>query len=57
MMSGDGENIAGVKYVRMVFTPDIMRALPLSNSDGFVYVKGTVKDILSAIAEAKGETK
>jgi hypothetical protein len=34
-----------------------MKVLPLNKSDGCIYVKGTVKDILSAIAEAKGEAK
>jgi hypothetical protein len=54
MVRNGGKNIAGVEYVRMVFAPDIMRALPCSDIDGFVYVKGTVDKILHAISEAKG---
>lgn len=57
MICGCGVNIAGVKYVRMVFTPDIMRILPCDNTDGCVYVKGTVVEILNAIYKAKEEAK
>lgn len=57
MMRGDSRNIAGVSFVRMVFTPDIMKVLPYDKSDGYVCVKGTVEEILRAISEVKGEVK
>lgn len=55
MIQCGGTNLGGVKFARMIFTPDIMKALPCC--DGFVYVKGTVVEILKAISEAKGEVK
>lgn len=54
MIRDGGRNLTGVNFVRMVFTPAIMKALPCSDSDGFIYVKGTVNEILNAISEAKG---
>lgn len=57
MIRDGGTNLVGVKFVRMVFTPAIMKALPCSDRYGFIYVKGTVEEILNAISEAKGETE
>lgn len=57
MIRDGGTNLAGVEFVRMIFTPAIMKALPCSDRDGTIYVRGTVTEILNAISEAKGEAK
>ena len=49
-------NIAGVKFVRIIFTPDLMKSLH-TDCNGSVFVKGTIEEILGAISEAKGGVK
>ena len=50
MMKDGTDNLWGTHYVHVLFTPEVMKVMPIS-SNNLVCVKGTCEDVLQKINE------